>query len=74
MPKIYYDGEIKIVDHGKWQEWIWPCGFKHSEGEIPEYKQHQFYQSYNPQAGRITHRSSLDSLIQMAQKQGHQEK
>ena len=31
MSKIYYDGEIKIVDHGKWQEWIWPFGFKYND-------------------------------------------
>ena len=74
MPKIYYDGEIKIVDHGKWQEWIWPSGFKHREGEIPEEEEHLFYQQYNPQAGRITHRSSIDSLIKLARKRQRQEK
>jgi hypothetical protein len=32
-----------------------------------------FYQRYNPQAGRITHRASLDSLIELAQKRQRQE-
>ena len=73
MPKISYDGKIKIIDHGKWQEWLFPSGFRHTEGEIPEREQHLFYQRYNPQAGRITHRASLDSLIELAQKRQRQE-
>ena len=39
MAKIWYDGDIKIINHGDWEEWIWPSGFRHTEGNIPEEEQ-----------------------------------
>ena len=43
MAKIWYDGDIKKIDHGDWQEWIWPSGFRYTEGNIPEDEQMEFY-------------------------------
>ena len=48
MAKIWYDGDIKKIDHGDWEEWIWPSGFRYTEGNIPEDEQMEFYGRYNP--------------------------
>ena len=69
MAKICYDGDIKIIDHGDWQEWIWPSGFRFTEGNIPEEEQFEFYRQYNPRASRLRHRGSPETLIALAQKQ-----
>ena len=69
MAKIWYDGEIKKIDHGDWQEWIWPSGFRYTEGNNPEEEQFQFYRQYNPRASRLRHRGSPETLIALAQKQ-----
>ena len=42
MAKIWYDGDIKIINHGDWEEWIWPSGFRYTEGNIPEDEQMEF--------------------------------
>ena len=68
MAKISYDGDKKIVDHGDWQEWIWPDGFRHTEGNIPEWEQNEFYRQYNPRASRLRHRGSPETLLALAQK------
>ena len=68
MAKIWYDGEIKKIDHGDWQEWIWPSGFRYTEGNIPEEEQFEFYRQYNPRASRLRHRGSPETLIALAQK------
>ena len=36
MPKITYDGNIKIVDYGDWQERIFPNGLISYEGKYPQ--------------------------------------
>ena len=69
MAKIWYDCDIKIIDHGDWQEWIWPSGFRYTEGNIPEEEQFEFYRQYNPRASRLRHRGSPETLIALAQKQ-----
>ena len=69
MAKIWYDGDIKKIDQGDWQEWIWPGGFQYSEGNIPEEEQYEFYRQYNPRASRLRHRGSPETLIALAQKQ-----
>ena len=69
MAKIWYDGDIKKIDHGDWQEWIWPSGFRYTEGNIPEEEQFEFYRQYNPRASRLRHRGSPETLTALAQKQ-----
>ncbi len=69
MTKIWYDGDIKKMDHGDWQEWIWPSSFRYTEGNIPEEEQFEFYRQYNPRASRLRHRGSPETLIALAQKQ-----
>ena len=69
MAKIWYDGNIKIIDHGDWQEWIWPSGFRYTEGNIPQEEQYKFYRQYNPRASRLRHRGSPEKLIALARKQ-----
>ena len=69
MAKISYDGDIKIIDHCDWQEWIWPSGFRYTEGNIPEEEHYEFYRQYNPRASRLRHRGSPETLIALAQKQ-----
>ena len=69
MAKICYDGDIKIIDHGDWEKWIWPNGFRYTEGNIPEEEQFEFYRQYNPRASRLRHRGSPETLIALAQKQ-----
>ena len=39
MPKISYNGDIKIINHGDWEEWLYPSGFRYTEGNIPEDEQ-----------------------------------
>ena len=68
MTKISYDGDIKIIDYGGWQEWIWPSGLRHTEGNIPELEHFEFYSRYNPRASRLRHRGSPETLIAPAQK------
>ena len=69
MAKISYYGDIKIIDHGDWQEWIWPSGFRYTEGNIPKEEQYEFYRQYNPRASSLRHRGSPETLIALAQKQ-----
>ena len=73
MPKIWFDGDIKKVDHGDWEEWIWPSGFRHTEGNIPEDEQMEFYHQYKPRSSRLLHHGSPDKLIALARKQQSQE-
>ena len=68
MTKIWYDGDIKKIDHGDWEEWIWPCGFRYTEGNIPEEEQFEFYRQYNPRASRLRHRGSSETFIDFQQK------
>ena len=68
MAKIWYDGDIKKIDHGDWQEWIWPSGFRYTEGNIPEDEQMEFYARYKPRASRLRHRGSPETLIALARK------
>ena len=69
MAKIWYDGDIKIIDHGDWQEWLFPNGMRHTDGNIPEEEQYEFYRQYNPRASRLRHLGSPETLIALAQKQ-----
>ena len=69
MAKISYDGDIKKIDHGDWQEWLFPNGMRHTEGNIPEEEQYKFYRQYNPRASRLRYRGSPETLIALAQKQ-----
>ena len=46
MAKIWYDGDIKKIDHGDWQEWFFPNGLRYTEGNIPEDEQMEFYARY----------------------------
>ena len=69
MAKISYDGDIKKIDHGDWQEWLFPNGMRHTDGNIPEEEQYEFYRQYNPRASRLRHRGSPETLIALAQKQ-----
>ena len=66
MPKISYDGDIKKINHGDWEEWIWPSGFRHTEGNIPEDEQMEFYRQYKPRASRLRHRGSPEPVIALA--------
>jgi len=68
MAKIWYDGDIKKIDHGDWQEWFFPDGMRHTEGNIPEDEQMEFYARYKPRAFKLRHRSSPETLIALAQK------
>ena len=68
MPKISYDGDIKIINHGDWEEWLYPSGFRYTEGNIPEDEQMEFYARYKPRASRLRHRGSPETLIALAQK------
>ena len=69
MAKIWYDGDIEKIDHADWQEWFFPNGMRHTEGNIPEEEQFEFYHQYNPRASRLRHRGSPETLIALAQKQ-----
>ena len=69
MAKIWYDGDIKIIDYGDWQEWFFSNGMRHTEGNIPEEEQFEFYRQYNPLASRLRHHGSPETLIALAQKQ-----
>jgi len=73
MPKISYDGDIKIINHGDWEEWFFPDGMRHTEGNIPEDEQMEFYARYKPRASRLRHRGSPETLIALAQRQQSQE-
>ena len=73
MTKIWYDGDIKKVDHGDWQEWFFPSGMRYTEGNISEEEQFEFYRQYNPKAARIQHRGSPEELIALAEKQKREE-
>ena len=42
MAKICYDGDIKIIDNGDWQEWFFPSGIRYTEGNILEEEQYKF--------------------------------
>ena len=68
MAKIWYDGDIKKIDHGDWQEWFFPNGLRYTEGNIPEDEQMEFYARYKPRAFKLRHRSSPETLIALAQK------
>ena len=68
MAKIWYDGDIKIINHGYWEEWIWPSGFRYTEGNIPEDEQMEFYARYKPRASRLRHRGSPETLIALKEK------
>ena len=68
MPKISYDGDIKIINHGDWEEWLYPSDFRYTEGNIPEDEQIAFYGRYNPRASRLRHRGSPESLIALKEK------
>ena len=69
MPKISYDGYIKIINHGDWEEWFFPDGMRHTEGNIPEDEQMESYARYKPRASRLRHRGSPETLIALARKQ-----
>ena len=69
MPKISYDGDIKIINHGDWEEWFFPDGMRHTEGNIPEDEQMEFYARYKPRASKLRHRGSPETLIALARKQ-----
>ena len=69
MLKISYDGDIKIINHGDWEEWFLPNGLRYTEGNIPEDEQMEFYARYKPRASRLRHRGSPETLIALAQKQ-----
>ena len=69
MAKIWYDGDIKKIDHGDWEEWFFPDGMRHTEGNIPEDEQMEFYARYKPRVSRLRHRGSPETLIALAQKQ-----
>ena len=73
MTKIWYDGDIKKIDHGDWEEGFFPDGMRHTEGNIPEDEQMEFYDRYKPRASRLRHRGSPETLIALAQKQQSQE-
>ena len=73
MAKIWYDCDIKIIDHGDWQERFFPNGMRRTEGNIPEEEQFEFYRQYNPKAARIQHRGSPEELIALAEKQKREE-
>jgi len=73
MTKIWYDGDIKKVDHGDWQELFFPSGMRYTEGNIPEEEQFEFYGRYNPKAARIKHRGSPEELLALAKKQMREE-
>ena len=68
MPSIAYDGDVKIINHGDWEQWIWPSGFRYTEGNIPEDEQMEFYAGYKPRVSRLRHRGSPETLIALAQK------
>ena len=68
MAKIWYDGDIKKIDHGDWEEWFFPDGMRHTEGNIPEDEQMEFYARYKPRASRLRHWGSPETLIALAQK------
>ena len=68
MSKISYDDDIKIINHGDWEEQFYPSGFRYTEGNIPEDKQMEFYGWYNPRASRLRHRGSPESLIALKKK------
>ena len=46
---------------------------RHTEGNIPEEEQFEFYRQYNPKAARIQHRGSPEELIALAEKQKREE-
>ena len=69
MAKIWYAGDIKIINHGDWEEWFFPNGMRHTEGNIPEDEQMEFYARYKPRASRLRHRGSPETLIALAQRQ-----
>ena len=69
MAKISHDGDIKKIDHGDWEEWFFPNGMRHTEGNIPEEEQFEFYRQYNPRVSRLRHWGSPETLIALAQKQ-----
>ena len=68
MPKISYDGDIKIINHGDWEAWFFPNGLRHTEGNLPEAEQMEFYARYKPRASRLRHRGSPETLIALARK------
>ena len=68
MAKIWYDGDIKKIYHGDLQEWFFPDGMRHTEGNIPEDEQIEFYARYKPRASRLRYRGSPETLIALAQK------
>ena len=39
MPKISYDGDIKIINHGDWEEWLYPSGVRYTEGHMSDGEQ-----------------------------------
>ena len=73
MPKITYDGDIKIIDYGDRKEWVYPSGLIFYDGGCPEDVEDRFYKNYNPGAARIRHKSSPQTLIDLVQKQQYQE-
>ena len=68
MAKIWYDCDIKIIDHGDWQEQFFPSGMRHTEDNIPEEEQYEFYRQYNPRASRLRYWGFPETLIALAQK------
>ena len=48
---------------------VFPSGMRHTEGNIPEEEQFEFYRQYNLRASRLRHRGSPETLIALAQKQ-----
>ena len=66
---ITYDGNIKIVDYGDWQECIFPNGLISYEGKYPQSIEDDFYGNYNPRAARIRDHGSPKELIELAKKQ-----
>ena len=66
MPKITYDGNIKIVDYGDWQARLFPNGLISYEGKYPQSIEDNFYSNYNPRAARIRHHGSPKELIELA--------
>ena len=69
MTKIWYDGDIKIIDHGDWQEWFFPNGMRYTEGNVPAEEQYEFYRQYNPRASRLRDLGFPETLIALARKQ-----
>ena len=69
MAKIWYDGDIKKIDHGDWQEYVYADGGRVREGFIPESMEMELYRGYNVKSVIHQKRPSLEEVLQLVQKQ-----